>query len=578
MVANSPRQSGRGLGEPQDVASSRQTAAQLSERVKQLARDITADLKDLDDFYNISFSKTRLQRLGEYLAERNNELVVAFVGLYEHMDAESRVDWLLLRGQIQRGQEKLRVEWAQLEGLSPLLAWTGPLVALCELRQRVAKFEPQDAGKVLSDAMKEATALTSIIAGGGLHDTVSRFTAYRAAFAIEELYERLQEWYGFYAGYDPLFTWWVEAPWQRFSIQALVATIREKIVGIAKDELDTIVGQPCGRESMLADLKTEVIAYTPEEIIEIGEKEYAWCEREMMKASKDLGYGADWKQALEHVKNMYVDPSQQPYMIHELAEEAVEYITKRDMVTVPEICNQTWRTFMMTPEQQKINPFFLGGPYIQVSYPTSAMSHEDKLMIMRGNSRPFSRSTVFHELIPGHHLQWYYMDRYNQHRGMFQTPFWIEGWSFYWEMILWDRGFPDTPENRIGMLFWRMHRCARIIFSLNFHLGKMTPSECIDYLVDKVGHERATAEGEVRRSFNGDYSPLYQAGYMLGALQFYSLRKEIVGQGKMTEKLFHDRILRGNNMPVEMVRAMLKGEMFASDHAPCWRWYKGSHG
>ena len=33
------------------------------------------------------------------------------------------------------------------------------------------------------------------------------------------------------------------------------------------------------------------------------------------------------------------------------------------------------------------------------------------------------------------------------------------------------------------MLFWRSHRCARIIFSLNFHLGKWTPQQCVDFLV-----------------------------------------------------------------------------------------------
>ena len=29
-----------------------------------------------------------------------------------------------------------------------------------------------------------------------------------------------------------------------------------------------------------------------------------------------------------------------------------------------------------------------------------------------------------------------------------------------------------APEDRVGMLFWRMHRAARILFSLNFHLGR----------------------------------------------------------------------------------------------------------
>jgi hypothetical protein len=40
----------------------------------------------------------------------------------------------------------------------------------------------------------------------------------------------------------------------------------------------------------------------------------------------------------------------------------------------------------------------------------------------------------------------------------------------------------------------------------------------MQFLVDRVGHERANAEGEVRRSFNGSCPPIYQCAYMLGAL------------------------------------------------------------
>ena len=129
------------------------------------------------------------------------------------------------------------------------------------------------------------------------------------------------------------------------------------------------------------------------------------------------------------------------------------------------------------------------------------MSYEDKLMSMRGNNPYFSRATVFHELLPGHYLQEYMNERYRSYRWPFQTAFWTEGWAFYWEMLLWDKGFDQQPEQKVGALFWRMHRCARIIFSLNFHLGKWTPEQCVDFLIDKVGHERANAEGEVRRSF-----------------------------------------------------------------------------
>jgi uncharacterized protein (DUF885 family) len=122
-------------------------------------------------------------------------------------------------------------------------------------------------------------------------------------------------------------------------------------------------------------------------------------------------------------------------------------------------------------------------------------------------------------------------------------------------------------------LFWRMHRCARIIFSLNYHLGKWTPKQCIDFLVDRVGHERANAEGEVRRSFAGGYSPLYQIAYMIGGLQLYSLKKELVDTKKMTYRQYHDAIFRENAMPIEMLRAILTNQHLTKDFKTTWRFY-----
>ena len=288
-----------------------------------------------------------------------------------------------------------------------------------------------------------------------------------------------------------------------------------------------------------------------------------------------MGFGDDWRKALEKVKGMYVEPGKQTKLIKDLALEAIEFVKSKDLVTVPALAEETWRMEMMSPERQKVNPFFLGGETIIVSYPTNTMDHDAKMMSMRGNNVHFARATVQHELIPGHHLQMFMTSRYKPYRQLFSTPFWIEGWALYWEMLLWQKGFPTSAENRVGMLFWRMHRCARIIFSLKFHMGEMTPQQCIDFLVDRVGHERATAEGEVRRSFNGDYPPLYQAAYMLGGLQIRALRQELVETGKMTDKQFHDKILQENEMPIEFLRAVLRGESPDPSLKPTWRFYPG---
>jgi uncharacterized protein (DUF885 family) len=149
----------------------------------------------------------------------------------------------------------------------------------------------------------------------------------------------------------------------------------------------------------------------------------------------------------------------------------------------------------------------------------------------------------------------------------------MEGGALYYEMLFWDMGFPKTAENKIGMLFWRMHRCARIIFSLNFHVEKMTPQECVDFLVERVGHERDNAVAEVRRSFSGGYGPLYQCAYMIGALQLRELRKELVDSGKMSNRQFHDAILHENAIPIEMIRASLTKQPLTKDFTSSWKFY-----
>jgi uncharacterized protein (DUF885 family) len=102
----------------------------------------------------------------------------------------------------------------------------------------------------------------------------------------------------------------------------------------------------------------------------------------------------------------------------------------------------------------------------------------------------------------------------------------------------------------------------------------MTPQQCIDFLVSRVGHEYANAEAEVRRSFTGGYGPLYQIAYMVGGLQIYELKKEIVQSGKMTEKQFHDAFLKENCIPIEMVRAILTNAPLTENYMTSWKFIR----
>jgi uncharacterized protein (DUF885 family) len=568
-----------------------QTDSELRDTVERLIADRSA----LARRYSDDQAEERRAALTEFARawrERVDQIP------FESLGQEGRIDYVLLRTRLDYQLKLFEREAARQKEMAALLPFAPTISRLHESRRRMENVDPRDAAATLTAMAAEIDAARKNIEADSSSTTVqgrpadgsttlppsreasagrpSRIVALRAANEAGDLKRLLDSWFKFHDGYNPLFSWWVREPYRRVdaAMTAYVKTLRERIVGYKEGEDEPIVGDPIGRQGILEDLEAEMIQYTPEELVEIAKKEYTWCEAEMIKASREMGFGDDWRKALEKVKNLHVEPGRQPAVIRELAHEAIEFIEKRDLVTVPPLAKDIWRIEMMSPAQQKVSPFFLGGEVILVSYPTDGMEHGDKLMSMRGNNTHVSRATVQHELIPGHHLQGFMNDRYATHRRLFETPFWTEGWALYWEMQLWDLKFPRSPEDRVGMLFWRMHRTARIIFSLSFHLGTMTPQECIDFLVDRVGHERANAEGEVRRSFNGSYSPLYQVAYMIGGLQFRALHRELVASKKMTNREFHDTILRRGEMPVELVRASLAKTPLTRTYKAGWKFYQ----
>ena len=550
-------------GELKDAGAFRSEAAPFIER-------FTVDRGALTRKYPIEMSAVRRQRMNEFY----NEWLRSVAGMdFEHLTQAGRIDYLLFKNYLDRQNRQLDLQAKALEEAKSLLPFAAGIVTLDENCRQMEPVDGAQAAKSLDEIKKQIAAVRKDVEASLKTNPPKSTIGLRAALAATGLKSTLKHWFDFYNGYDPLFTWWAAEPYKATdaALEDYAKFLRETVAGEKRSAKESIAGNPIGRDGLMSELAGEMIPYTPEELIALAHKEFAWCENEMKRASRELGYGDEWMKALEHVKTLHVPPGKQPDLIRQLALEAESYLDEHDLVTIPKLARESWRMEMMSPERQLVNPFFTGGEVISVSFPVGAMTEEQKLMSLRGNNIHFSRATVFHELIPGHHLQLFMNERYRPYRRVFGTPFSIEGWALYWELLLWDMGFPKTPENRIGMLFWRMHRCARIIFSLNFHLEKMTAQECVDFLVNRVGHERDNAEGEVRRSFNGSYPPLYQAAYLLGGMQIYSLRRELVGQGKMTDRQFHDAILRENSIPIEMLRAALTNQTLSKDFISNWR-------
>lgn len=558
------------------VAFLSQAAGQLDPSVTEtrgLIERYELDLGNLKRFYKVSFSETSLNRIDKHHEEYQEKLAAID---FERLNQASKIDYLLFKTHLHFERKDLKTERERIAEVRKLVPWIGEFINLIEERQSV---EPVDAGKLASYlfALNQSISKKKKQWQTTGADNIDKIIANRSASLLDRLNSHLSEWYKFYDGYNPVFSWWVKKPYEKVknNIQSSSDWLRKEVAGYKESEDAPLLGDPIGREALLDSLAREWIPYSPEELIKIAQMEMAWCLNERKKAAKEMGYGDDWKAAQDAVKSLHVGPGEQPQLIKKLAKEAEQFLDERDILTIPEIARETWRMNMMSAARQKFTPYFTGGEVISVSYPTDEMDHNHKLMSMRGNNVHFSKATVHHELIPGHHLQGYMARRYNPHRDLFKTPFFVEGWALYWEMLLWDQGFADSPEDKIGMLFWRSHRCARIIFSLSFHLGLMSPEECIDFLVENVGHERRNATAEVRRSIQGGYSPLYQAAYMLGGLQLKQLSERLVGGEGWTWKKFHDAVLIENSIPMEFVKASLEGSSLKPDSKTEWKFYPG---
>ena len=530
-----------------------------------------ADWGNLSRFYVIENSPEHRQRL---LSIINYYIDTLNTLNFDKLNTGTKVDYILFNRNLHEEQYNLQREEKEYNAMKAWFPFADTIYAYEKRRRRGAVLDAQKLAFDLNTMSKTIKALQQKL---NKETEVPFAPGKRAEGTISGLRDALKSIYDFYNGYDPLFTWWVPQPYHQLdsllNIYADTMKAKERSITPQKQDGSGIVGNPIGEEELKRRLQYEMIPYTPEELVQIANKEFAWCDKEMLKASRDAGFGDNWKAALESVKNTYVPAGEQPTAMLKLYNESVTFIKQRDLITLPSLAEETWRMTMMSPERQLVNPFFLGGEEFIISYPTNTMKEDDKLMSMRGNNPHFSRATVHHELLAGHALEFFMESRYKSYRH-FDTPFWIEGWSLYWEMLLWDQNFPQSPEDRIGMLFWRMHRCARIIFSLNYHTGKWTPQQCIDFLVDRVGHERANAEGEVRRSFVGGYDPLYQIAYMIGGLQIMALKRELVDTKKMTYKEFHDAFIQQNAMPIEMERAILENKPPAKDFTTNWKFYK----
>ncbi|KAA9393776.1 DUF885 domain-containing protein [Kocuria coralli] len=109
------------------------------------------------------------------------------------------------------------------------------------------------------------------------------------------------------------------------------------------------------------------------------------------------------------------------------------------------------------------------------------------------------RTTVYHEGVPGHHLQFATsVAAAGSLNAWRRIALWVsghgEGWALYAERLMAQWGFLDDPGDRMGMLNAQRMRAARVVFDIGFHCGLRVPREIGPLLGAAQGAHRWTPE------------------------------------------------------------------------------------
>ncbi|MFB9731770.1 DUF885 domain-containing protein [Ornithinimicrobium kibberense] len=359
---------------------------------------------------------------------------------------------------------------------------------------------------------------------------------------------------------------------------AAAATSAKAAFGALATFLDELAPQApesdaCGRELYALRSRSFLgAAIDLEETYRWGQEELARITRMMAETAEQIRPGASVEEAVQILDD---DPAYQLEGTEALrgwmqvkADEAVAALAGSHF-DVPEPVRRI--ECMIAPSQT-------GGIYY--TPPSEDFSRPGRMWwsVPKGVTR-FSTwrelTTVYHEGVPGHHLQIgqtaYRSDLLNRWRRLASmTSGHAEGWALYSEWLMADLGYMDDPGDRLGLLDGQSLRAARVVLDIGVHCGFEAPEEVDggEWTYDKawefLNNHVHMDEGFVRFELDRYLGwPGQAPSYKVGERLWLELRDEVRRrEGESFDlKAFHRRALDIGGVGLDTLRAAVLGEL-----------------
>jgi hypothetical protein len=206
-----------------------------------------ADRGSLTRSYPVSFSSARRERSKQFYAEWLSSLQQLD---FDPLSQDGKVDYLLFKNHLEDELRQLEIQARQQAEIEPLIPFAKSIADLEEARRRMEPINSAKVATLLTDLKKQVDERRRAVelglrpegrggeAAGGIEPVrVKKTVGNRAVGAVNGLRATLRNWYAFYNGYDPVFTWWNEEPYKALeqTLTSYASFLTERVVGIRSD-------------------------------------------------------------------------------------------------------------------------------------------------------------------------------------------------------------------------------------------------------------------------------------------------------------------------------------------------------
>jgi uncharacterized protein (DUF885 family) len=169
-----------------------------------------------------------------------------------------------------------------------------------------------------------------------------------------------------------------------------------------------------------------------------------------------------------------------------------------------------------------------------------------------------NEAVAYHEGVPGHHMQLSVqqqltgLPKFRQHGLGFNA--YIEGWALYAEQLGKEVGFYQDPVSDYGRLSSELFRAVRLVVDTGIHSKGWTREHVVEFMRQSGAVDEPTIQSETDRYIAW---PAQALSYKLGQLKISELRSRAQKElgANFDIKTFHDEILDGGTLPLDMLEA-----------------------